>query len=122
MSYLVEYYFEYNEEENGDEILFDMISYYNFLLNYESKVVERVMEESMNDNELSKKEQKICLEQRTYDSEIEASCSVCLEKIKKNDSIGVLSCQHFFHYDCINEWGKYKATCPLCLKKIPLEN
>lgn len=122
MAYLVEYYMEYNEDENDDSVLFEMISYYNFLLENESKVVERVMQESMNDNTLSRKEQKIYAEQKTYDSNNDVSCSICLEKIKKNDSIGVLSCGHFFHYDCINEWGKYKATCPLCLKKIPLEN
>ena len=122
MAYLVEYYMEYNEDENDDSVLFEMISYYNFLLENESKVVERVMQESMNDNTLSRKEQKIYTEQKTYDSNNDVSCSICLEKINKNDSIGVLSCEHFFHYDCINEWGKYKATCPLCKKKIPLEN
>lgn len=122
MAYLVEYYMEYIEDENDDSVLFEMISYYNFLLENESKVVERVMQESMNDNTLSRKEQKIYAEQKTYDSNNDVSCSICLEKINKNDSIGVLSCEHFFHYDCINEWGKYKATCPLCKKKIPLEN
>ena len=83
MAYLVEYYMEYIEDENDDSVLFEMISYYNFLLENESKVVERVMQESMNDNTLSRKEQKIYAEQKTYDSNNDVSCSICLEKINK---------------------------------------
>jgi hypothetical protein len=42
-------------------------------------------------------------------------CSICLENIDIND-LKILSCNHKFHADCINEWIKKKPICPYCRK------
>ena len=48
------------------------------------------------------------------------SCCICLEKIKSNEEIGQLPCDHFFHFKCIQEWfnTNYDNKCPLCNKEI----
>jgi hypothetical protein len=52
--------------------------------------------------------------------EISKECSICLEKIKKDDNVTTIDCAHTFHYNCIMEWGKYKSECPLCRTNIPI--
>ena len=52
--------------------------------------------------------------------EISKECSICLEKIKKDDNVSTIDCAHTFHYNCIMEWGKYKSECPLCRTNIPI--
>ena len=46
-------------------------------------------------------------------------CRICLEKFIKNDKITKTQCCHWFHYDCLSEWGKYKQECPLCKSELP---
>ena len=41
-------------------------------------------------------------------------CIICLEEYKINDETIVLPCFHFFHKNCIINWTKNKAICPLC--------
>lgn len=47
-------------------------------------------------------------------SESKSSCSVCLEKYKKNQIIMILPCNHKFHYKCMKPWFKNSVFCPLC--------
>ena len=48
------------------------------------------------------------------------SCSICLEDINKLTGQVILSCQHSFHYRCIDNWfGKqvwdgHEQSCPCC--------
>jgi hypothetical protein len=48
-------------------------------------------------------------------------CTICSDKFKGGEKISELSCHHTFHQKCIEEWGHYKAECPLCKKSIPLK-
>lgn len=42
-------------------------------------------------------------------------CAVCLEEVKYKSSITMhLSCEHYFHKDCIKDWMDKKGTCPCC--------
>ena len=41
-------------------------------------------------------------------------CVICLETFDTHDSIIMLPCKHAFHKNCIQEWFKFKLTCPLC--------
>jgi len=44
-------------------------------------------------------------------------CSICLEPMCKNQNIQLLSCGHFFHDICLNEWfliKKKNLCCPMC--------
>ncbi|GKC38004.1 E3 ubiquitin protein ligase MBR2-like protein isoform X1 [Tanacetum coccineum] len=45
---------------------------------------------------------------------MEGSCSVCLEKYKEGEELGILHCSHEFHADCIKIWLLCKNVCPLC--------
>lgn len=46
-------------------------------------------------------------------------CMICFEEFDNNDEVGLLECNHFFHHECIQEWGKRKASCPFCSVEIP---
>ena len=48
---------------------------------------------------------------------IEKECSICKDTIHERSLIR-LSCKHYFHKDCINEWFKIRNNCPLCRKFI----
>ncbi|XP_040179755.1 E3 ubiquitin-protein ligase RNF128 isoform X2 [Rana temporaria] len=42
------------------------------------------------------------------------SCAVCIETYKANDVVRVLTCNHFFHKNCIDPWLLEHRTCPMC--------
>lgn len=45
-------------------------------------------------------------------------CTICLSEISDGEQIGVLSCQHLFHCDCLKEWLLRRNACPLCQTEI----
>jgi len=47
-----------------------------------------------------------------------SECIICLENYKKDDKISILSCDHYYHTKCLNEWLKKKEECPLCRIEI----
>ena len=54
------------------------------------------------------------------------NCSICLERIKKNDTIKRLSCNHYFHNKCFLLYcfqteGHIFIECPLC-REINVNN
>lgn len=45
----------------------------------------------------------------------EGPCAICLSEYLPKDTIRcVLDCNHCFHAECVDEWLKMCATCPLC--------
>jgi hypothetical protein len=45
----------------------------------------------------------------------ESPCAICLTDYLPKDTIRcVPDCQHCFHADCVDEWLRMSATCPLC--------
>jgi len=59
-------------------------------------------------------------------SRLRPECSICMEKITKQDN-RLLSCEHQFHRSCINKWlnvkpGEFleesKTQCPMCRKTV----
>lgn len=43
------------------------------------------------------------------------SCNICLEELKKDESLVRLNCSHIYHQDCIKEWlTKQSTKCPNC--------
>ncbi len=48
------------------------------------------------------------------EEEEEITCTICMVEIINGDRIGVLSCEHLFHADCLKEWIKRRNVCPLC--------
>ena len=49
-------------------------------------------------------------------------CSICLEEYKNNDVIKKLSCNHFFHSECLKIWLSNRAICPICRKDLRQNN
>lgn len=46
-------------------------------------------------------------------------CAVCLTEFEEEEKTRVLpNCLHFFHVDCIDEWLRKNANCPLCRSPI----
>lgn len=45
-------------------------------------------------------------------------CIICLENYKIGDKISILSCEHFYHKSCLNEWFNKKEECPICRIEI----
>jgi|SouAtlMetagenome_1021521.scaffolds.fasta_scaffold02101_2 hypothetical protein len=43
-------------------------------------------------------------------------CAVCLQECTQNVEITV--CNHTFHKLCLQDWFRYKTTCPLCKTNI----
>ncbi|XP_004146803.1 putative RING-H2 finger protein ATL69 [Cucumis sativus] len=42
-------------------------------------------------------------------------CSICLSDYKPHDSVRCIpDCRHCFHSDCVDQWLRMSATCPLC--------
>ncbi|XP_072127129.1 E3 ubiquitin-protein ligase RNF128 isoform X2 [Mobula birostris] len=53
------------------------------------------------------------------------TCAVCIEAYKPNDVVRILTCNHFFHENCIDPWLLEHRTCPMCkcdiLKALGIE-
>jgi hypothetical protein len=49
-----------------------------------------------------------------------STCRICFEDYVEKEEIGILQCKHFFHNECIQEWGKRKPNCPYCDIEIPV--
>jgi hypothetical protein len=46
-------------------------------------------------------------------------CTVCQSDYKEGEELTTLQkCKHTFHYNCLQEWGKYKQECPHCRDSI----
>ncbi|CAN0843766.1 Putative RING-H2 finger protein ATL69 [Linum grandiflorum] len=42
-------------------------------------------------------------------------CSICLADYRANDTLRCIpDCNHCFHADCVDQWLRVTATCPLC--------
>lgn len=45
------------------------------------------------------------------------TCSICLSEYRPKETLKTIpECQHCFHANCIDEWLKLNATCPICRK------
>lgn len=56
---------------------------------------------------------------RTNISPDKELCIICHENMIQSDIISKLNCGHMFHYNCIQNWGKYRQSCPYCNYAIP---
>lgn len=43
------------------------------------------------------------------------TCPICLSEYQPKEALrSIPDCNHYFHADCIDEWLRMNATCPLC--------
>lgn len=56
------------------------------------------------------------------DETLDDDCSICMEKIKKNQKFRALPCsevkQHCFHTRCIDQWLQRSSSCPVCRANV----
>ena len=41
-------------------------------------------------------------------------CVICLEDMKNDEELILISCSHIFHKECIQKWFNKNNICPLC--------
>ena len=81
------------------------------------------IQNSNNDLQLRRNDNVIVLvETQPYDTTDKnyEECSICTDKYEKKEEVSVLDCGHVYHPKCINEWAKYKPTCPVCKAEISI--
>ncbi|MCO5560448.1 hypothetical protein L7F22_014063 [Adiantum nelumboides] len=44
----------------------------------------------------------------------DAACCICLGRYRDDIKLRALPCAHHFHVECIDQWLKINASCPLC--------
>ncbi|XP_071686193.1 putative RING-H2 finger protein ATL21A [Rutidosis leptorrhynchoides] len=45
----------------------------------------------------------------------DGTCAICLSDYEPKEEVRTIpECNHYFHADCIDEWLKLNATCPVC--------
>ncbi|KAJ9692456.1 hypothetical protein PVL29_011493 [Vitis rotundifolia] len=58
------------------------------------------------------------IKERTLSGE-DAVCCICLGQYADNEELRELPCcSHFFHAECVDQWLKIKARCPLCQSEL----
>ena len=50
--------------------------------------------------------------------ENEIECAICMEYFSMAEEVEMLPCKHCFHEQCITDWSKLNATCPICRMSI----
>ncbi|KAJ3273712.1 hypothetical protein HDV01_003991 [Terramyces sp. JEL0728] len=71
--------------------------------------------EETKDNQNWFKKQKN-IEQLALESN--ATCSICLCEYEQDEILRQLPCTHHFHKQCLDEWLRLNAKCPLCVQDI----
>lgn len=103
--------------------IFDDINYihnFNYLYNYD---VFDFLNSFLYDFLFEKKDITLNISSTIYSSldiSDNQSCSICLYDYNNEDMITKLECLHFFHTECIKEWGIRKPNCPICRSNISI--
>ena len=70
-----------------------------------------------NINKIKSREEFISdYEYDNYLIENDLLCIICYYPL--SNDVKKLKCHHNYHTKCLNEWKKYKKTCPICKKTI----
>ena len=94
---------------------------------FERHVIDIAIQESLEDYETSERkvDQIIDIDCFKYDPNKhdvgeDKQCTICHNEYESGEDLSILNCDHIFHTKCVEEWGLYKAECPLCRHKIPV--
>jgi hypothetical protein len=58
---------------------------------------------------------------KTYklENNLDINCTICIENMKKDETILELKCSHTFHRDCIKQYlENYNYKCPICREEV----
>ncbi len=92
--------------------------------NHDGRVHEQNTNVSLSDihNDINKSSDNIQDNIVDDDEEEEENlCTICMVDIEDGNRVGVLSCGHLFHADCLKEWIKRRNACPLCQTQVAEE-
>lgn len=65
-------------------------------------------------NETGLKKTDLVVSENMNGREEDLTCSVCLEQVADGELVRSLPCLHRFHSNCIDQWLRQQATCPVC--------
>lgn len=119
--------FEYNIVYNRDGsrtvsiIRDDYPQLNNLFFNFSDAFLNSVIQRSLNDAELKRDPNiRIGSDYFICEKADEKKCSICQSNFCVGEKLVKSSCGHTHHYECLNEWVKYKSSCPECRKDIPV--
>lgn len=52
----------------------------------------------------------------------EKDCAICMQSLHCEEIATVITCQHTFHFRCLEEWGQFSDTCPTCRSDLPRQD
>ena len=87
----------------------------------ENDIMNAAMEESLNFYNTQEKKPNIKLNVKSNRATLRLAkdmCVICNSNFIVNETVTKLKCKHILHTDCIAEWIKYKAECPICRAKV----
>jgi hypothetical protein len=110
------------QSQGGIERMFEQLFEREMENYFEQEMYEIALQRSIDDYKMEKKN-NIKIEHKnikTYEETDKKfdNCSICLNNFENTDKITITNCEHYFHSDCLEEWGKYKPECPMCKKEI----
>jgi hypothetical protein len=116
----------FEQFDSASDALFALINMMNvlepmFISDFDP--VQIAIQNSQNDLQLRRNDNVIVLlKTQPYDTTDKnyEECSICTDKYEKKEEVSVLDCGHVYHPKCINEWAKYKPTCPVCKAEISI--
>jgi len=60
----------------------------------------------------------IFVQPKSLKKDTDTTCAICLVSFATHKFVWKLSCNHYFHYNCIEKWSDLENyTCPLCRKE-----
>lgn len=116
----------FDQFDSPPDALFALINMINvlepmFILDFDPFQI--AIQNSENDLQLRRNDNVVVLvgtqAYDTTDKKYE-DCSICTDKYEKKEDVSVLDCGHIYHPKCINEWAKYKPSCPVCKAQISI--
>jgi hypothetical protein len=116
----------FEQFDSASDALFALINMMNvlepmFISDFDP--IRIAIQNSENDLQLRRNDNVIVLlKTQPYDTTDKnyEECSICTDKYEKKEEVSVLDCGHVYHPKCINEWAKYKPTCPVCKAEISI--
>jgi hypothetical protein len=114
LSYIFEIFIHSSQNFSRKQIIHTIKSLYSFIYHEEERTSTPQLFNL----------KKVCSNCNLQDiqSHIESSniitedCSICFTELNENPV--KLKCNHIFHKDCISQWVKSSATCPICRYNI----
>ena len=99
--------------DNADDQILQQVMHESFVEDQEKRLIDQARELDI---------QMVKYDPTNKDFDKCTSCRICFSDYKKGEEVGILPCKHFFHYSCIQEWGKRRPVCPFCDIDIPTVN